>query len=347
MEIFLVLFIFSVCILVPAQAAPPISTVPQGGTVFVGEQGLDITSAIGTDSRIGWWASGAAITSSAPDQTVAVPNPTSFFVTPNAFTSYTGNWYRLDASGKADGIAFNVLDPQLAVQVYDTSLSLDRTNDWVPTGDQVRFTINSNLYTISSQRGQGAPVTIYVQAPDGAQYSSVVDAGGISHSMVEIPVTSNPFYTDSAGITWNTGNPLYTQGTYTVWAECNMNHMKDNYLVTGKTISTQITILDQDVNPLIRSGVTTTNPTVIATTPPSTPRPTPIPTTETRIPTPSPTTSTAPFVTTTSMNTIEVTPAATNLPVQTVSSATAAPGFDVMVTTIALLMGIALCKKKI
>jgi len=47
------------------------------------------------------------------------------------------------------------------------------------------------------------------------------------------------------------------------------------------------------------------------------------------------------------MNTIEVTPAATNLPVQTVSSATAAPGFDVMVTTIALLMGIALCKKKI
>ena len=341
----LVLFFLLCCCLIPVPSAASLNVVPVGGTVFVGEQGIDITQAMGTDSRIGWWASGAVVGSSAPDQTVTIPNPTSFFVTPNAFAPYTGNWYRISSNGTPDGIAFNVLDPQLAIQAYDTSLSLDRTNDWVPTGDQVRFTINSNLYTIASQRAQGAPVTIYVQSPDGAQYSSVVDAGGNSHSMVDIPVTTNPFNTDSVGISWNTGNSLYTQGTYVIWAECNMNHMKDNYLATGKTISAQVTVLDQDVNPLIRSGATTA-PTSVITTAPAIAKPTSLPPTITHVPTSLPTTP-AVTVAATPVTTSEIPTETTNIQSQPSTPVTTSPGFDAVFCATALFAGVICCRKKI
>src|SRR5512136_1951424 len=69
------------------MAAPPISTIGQGNTVFLGEEGLDITRALngayfgqacgeyvdyanltGTPhlTQIGWWASAADISSTAP-----------------------------------------------------------------------------------------------------------------------------------------------------------------------------------------------------------------------------------------------------------------------------------------
>lgn len=344
LKITLVVFFLLFCCLIPAPSTALLNVVPVGGTVFVGEQGIDITQAIGTDSRIGWWASGAVVGTSAPDQTVTIPNPTSFFVTPSAFAPYTGNWYRIGTNGTPDGIAFNVLDPQLAIQAYDTTLSLDRTNDWVPTGDQVRFTINSNLYTAATQRGQGAPVTIYVQAPDGAQYSSVVDAGGNSHSMVDIPVTTNPFNSDSNGITWDTGNQLYSQGTYTIWAECNMNHMKDNYLVNGKTISAQVTVLDQDVNPLIRSGATTINPTTIIPTSSPSAKPTLLPTTTTSTPT-SPPSIPIPTVTATLLTTPM--PVETTTQGQTNPPTTTSPGFDAVFAILSLSAGIIWCRKEI
>ena len=82
-------------------------------------------------------------------------------------------------------------------------------------------------------------------------------------------VTTSPFYYLTTPI-WDTGNSLYPVGSYTIWAECDANSMKDNYDVTGKTISEQTSLLDQDQNPLISVNVPTTSPTTqIATTSPT------------------------------------------------------------------------------
>ena len=43
----------------PASAV--INTIQQGNTVFIGEEGLDISAAMGPDTTIGWWASAAEI----------------------------------------------------------------------------------------------------------------------------------------------------------------------------------------------------------------------------------------------------------------------------------------------
>ena len=52
----------------PAMAAglKGLNIISQGNTVFIGEQGLDISSAMDGDTQIGWWASGAAITTTSP-----------------------------------------------------------------------------------------------------------------------------------------------------------------------------------------------------------------------------------------------------------------------------------------
>jgi hypothetical protein len=282
-----------------------INTITTGATVFVGEDELDITGAMGGDLRIGWWASGAAPATTSPDYSVQVSNPASFYVSPEEFGSHTGPWYRLDTLGNVNGVAFTVVDPRLVLKVEDTTVGVDVTNKWVPTGDSVRFRIETNLIPISQRPGvTSVPITIKVQSPDGAVYTSLVDSSGTSTSTVDIPVTSTPYYTGSI---WDTGRiDLYPAGNYTLWAECNVNFMNDRYDVAGKTISVEVSLLNQVDNPLISTTtptpapttqIPTTQVTISPTTQPTTVPPTvtatpstPVPTVLTTVPsvTPSP-----------------------------------------------------------
>ena len=297
------ILIFLACIFLfcvsPASAA--INTIKPGNTVFIGEEGLDISAAMGSDTKIGWWASAADITTTSPTQTIDLAGRiTSFMISPSEFDGYLGNWYRLNSSGKADGIAFLVVDPQLVLKVEDTTVQVDvELLKWIPSGDDIQFRIDTNMVQMASQRSSPALITIKVQSPDGAIYSSLLNAGGTPTSIVDIPVNKIPYYTGSI---WNMGNPaIYPPGNYTLWAESNVNRMNDNYDVTGKTVSKKIRLLNQGQNPLITKTVTTqttrtstqvtpqaTMQTIVSTTVP-TPSPTEPPTTAaTVVPSPSP-----------------------------------------------------------
>jgi hypothetical protein len=256
--------------LLVAPAMADITTISQGNTVFIGEQNLNIANAMGTDTQIGWWASGAAITTTSPAQLLPATSP--FSVSPSTFGQYTGVWYRLTSQGKPDGVAFIVADPSLDIRVEDTTVNVDVTNHWVPRGDDIRFRIDTNLNAISTQRGTPVPITIKVQSPDGGVYSALVNEAGTPAPLENIGVTTSPFYYLATPV-WYTGNSIYPVGSYTIWAECDANSMKDNYGVTGKTISEQTSLLDQDQNPLISVNVPTTSQTnqIAATTPMQTP----------------------------------------------------------------------------
>ena len=250
-------------------ATAEINTITSGATVFVGEDELDIIGAMGGDTRLGWWASGAAPATSSPDYSVQVSNPSNFYISPEEFGSHTGPWYRLDTLGNLNGAAFTVVDPRLVLKVEDTTVGVDVTNKWVPTGDSVRFRIETNLIPISQRPGvSSVPITIKVESPDGAVYTSLVDSSGMSTSTVDIPVTSTPYYTGSI---WDTGRiDLYPTGNYTVWAVCNVNFMNDRYDVAGKTISEEVSLLIQVDNPLISTTTQTATPTTQMTTRPTT-----------------------------------------------------------------------------
>ena len=324
------LVVVSLFLIGPVTGA--INTITTGATVFVGEDELDITGAIGGDSRLGWWASGAAPATSSPDYSVSVSNPANFYISPEEFGSHTGPWYRLDTLGNLNGAAFTVVDPSLVLKVEDTTVGIDVTNKWVPSGDSVRFRIETNLIPISQRPGvSSVPVTIKVQSPDGAVYTSLVDSAGMSTSTVDIPVTSTPYYTGSI---WDTGRmDLYPAGNYTVWAECNVNFMNDRYDVAGKTISQEVSLLNQVDNPLI----STTTPTATPTTRIPTTQMTIIPTTQstTVIITATPTTPVPTVMTTVPPVTLSPSP-----------TQTAAPGFEAILASAAILAVVILFYKK-
>jgi cell division septation protein DedD len=283
------------------------------------------------DTQLGWWASGASISTSAPSQTITVSNPGSFSVSPATFSGYTGNWYHISPSNAVNGSAFTVLDPQLDLRLEDTTVNVDVTNKWVPTGDDIRFRIGTNLVSITQRGVSSVPITIKVQSPTGGVYSALANSAGTTSSIVDIPVTSSDF---TPSLIWNTGSrDLYPPGTYTIWAVCNVNSMNDNYGQTGKTTSQQISLLDQDQNPLIGNKGYVTNPTTQVTTLVSTTIPTTIiPVTTT----PAPTTT----ITTTSTTTPpETTPVATTTAAK--PKATPSPGFDGALVVLAAVLGVA------
>jgi len=330
LTILLVLVCISLLCAGPASAA--INTIRQGNTVFIGEEGLDISAAMGPDTSIGWWASAADIYTTSPTQTIVLTGRiTSFTVSPSEFGGYVGNWYRLNSSGKADGAAFLVADPQLSFKVEDNSLDVNvELLKWIPSGDDIQFRIDTNLAQIASQRSSPAPITIKVQSPDGAIYSSLRNAGGMPTSIVDIPVNTRPFYTGSI---WNMGNPdVYPPGTYTIWAESNINNMKDNYEVIGKTVSTPFNLLNQGQNPLITKA--TTMATQITRTPTQTSVPATMQTlVSTTVATPLPTEPPTTLPTT----------AATQVPTP---GQTQAPGFGPALVISAILFGLVVFLRK-
>jgi hypothetical protein len=330
------LFIIVMAIVFPASGT--ITTIPEGGIVFMGEEGLDISTPMNGNTRIGWWASAASIADSAPTYIVPALPDQPFSATPSLLHSQTGVWYRLDPTGKANGTAFTVMDPTLELRIEDTTVNVDVTNKWVPTDDEIRFRIDTNLVSIAQRPGvTSVPITIKVQDPSGATYSSLINSAGTATSIVDIPVTTTPYYTAAI---WDTGQrSAYVPGTYTIWAECNVNSMKDNYNYAGKTVTQKATLLNQDHNPILTGNYPATT-AATATTTVATPQRT-VTATTTSIPT-----------------TVEITPAGTTvmtpgpqetitvLPSATTAAPTHTPGFAWPLAAIAIGLLAFICRQR-
>ena len=314
----------------PVTAA--INTISRA-TVFIGEDGLDVSGFIPSGTTIGWWASGADIATSSPDDTFVMSNAAQFSVSPIQFSSHTGAWYILPAKT----LAFTIADPYLNLRVEDTSVGVDVTlNKWVYRGDTVGFRIETNLNAIAQRTGTpSVPITIKVQSPDGGVYSSLVNNGVITLIDPYQVTTSR----QETGAIWDTGNSAYSAGTYTIWAECNVNRMNDNYPATGKTVSTQTIMGNQEQNPLISVSV----PTTILTTPVTTIKTTVQTTTLTPTPSPNPTVITA-------SPTLSVTPVAESsatTPAQLPTTPpTKTPGFGSIIAIISIAVGAVIIIKK-
>ena len=341
--VFALIFILGASVLIyPVASASAISTIQRGNTVFIGEQGLDITAAMDGDTILGWWASGS--TSTNPDYTIPLSALGSFTVSSSDFASRTGNWYHLSSLDKANGTAFLVADPTLGLRVWDTTAinDVDVTDKWVSTDDDLQFQIDTNLVQMTQRSGvSSVPVTIKVQSPNGAIFTSLIDKNGVSTSIDPYQISTTPKYTGSI---WSTKNrDTYPTGTYSIWVECNVNSMKDNYGLTGKTLSSTVSLLNQDRNPLIGNPSYVTNPTTSVTT-----VTTRIPTlvtakATTLVPTTAlPTTTPATEIPTS----VETLPASPVIIEPTTVPTTHTPGFGTGLAIAAAIFGLVLCLRK-
>jgi hypothetical protein len=193
---------------------------------------LDISEPVPTPgTEIAWWPYGADIHNTAPTKTLSVADPHNFTVSPTDFVGYTGSWYVYPNPV----LAFNVIDPQIDLGIEDVTLGTDVTNGSILRGDELGFLINSNLFGGEP----GTPILIKVWKPDGNISTTLINRTGYSTSLDGILVSSQPFHT---GPIWDSLNGIYPPGVYTARAECNLNGMKENYNIIGKTFTQNYTI---------------------------------------------------------------------------------------------------------
>ena len=169
-----------------SQASGDLRTISPGGTVFLGEEGLDISATgVMNGGQIGWWAPGSS-RSSDPTELMTVSSPDSFYVSPSAFSGKEGLWY----SWPEGSPVFQVKRPQVSVRVYDETADFDATGKWIPRGDAVSFRISSNVYEANSRGGPDGQVDIVLTSPEGAKYSSVSGPSGSGRSTAAASTTS-------------------------------------------------------------------------------------------------------------------------------------------------------------
>jgi PGF-CTERM protein len=166
------LALFVLVAVMPAAALSNGTVINQSATIFIGEQGLNVTHALnqaqalatgngpqpvdGTplNTTVGWWASAAQITSTAPSAKVDLTTRyTSLTVAQQDFVGYTGNWYLLgadkstaakDVSGNPI-VVFTVADPSLDIGIWDFQQATDVTGKSVPQGERLGFSIKTNM----------------------------------------------------------------------------------------------------------------------------------------------------------------------------------------------------------
>lgn len=295
---------------VPATVMAAENTVPKAGTVFLGEQGLDITATGATSgSQVVWYGPGGSPTS-VPAATLTVDDPSDFYISPVLFGDKTGPWFLLPGNS----LAFYVQDPQIEIRVIDETRDFQITEEvtWIPKGDAVGFRVDTNVYEIAKRPGSpGAPIRIRIRGPGGVEYSSVD-----GYQLDDIMLSGSPF---QSGPVWFTGD--YESGSYNVWAESTGNDMNLNYKREGKTVTAPVEFLLQSTNPLITPEPTT----ILVTTPATTHSPLPPTTVQTPVPT---------TIVTVSPATPSVTETQTMIPPTTVS------GFGAALSLSALAAGI-------
>lgn len=226
-------------------ALADISEISPGGTVFIGEEGLDISaSGLNPGDKIVWWAPGSS-QNNVPAATVTIYDPKHVYISSSDFSGKEGLWYKLPGNMPV----FNVKQPSMKIGVYDETQDFEGTGKWIPKGDIVSFRIESNIFMMFGRPGvTGAPIDITISSPEGGQYSSVNGPSGY-FSLSGVPVTSGYF---STGPVWATGG--LNAGTYNIKAECTANNLNENNPDPGTGVSPSIEVLIQNVNPLINSS---------------------------------------------------------------------------------------------
>lgn len=179
-----------VLMVLPVSAVAVGTSVNHGATVFIGEQGLDITPAMEGYTTLGYWSSGSVISTTSPVSTIPVSGRlTSFSVTQSEFAGYTGSWYQVDSAGHAQNVAFIVADPRLSVSIRnggDLSSSLDGKT--VASGTPVTFKLDTNIVLSNNRKDMGSPIApSVIKAP----WSNFTVSGGSATSVRFTDISNN------------------------------------------------------------------------------------------------------------------------------------------------------------
>jgi len=242
-----------------APVAGSTGKIAAGAPVYIGESNLDISKALNGCHTIAWWQN-STDPSAPPEKTIILYeiNTVSekiyhYNISPEIFARYPGTWYCVDK--KPQKVVFEVLDPQLDIQVWDLDHNQDVSGKSVPLSTNITYRVDTNLYHALKplMRPDVNPsdsfFTVSLTDSYGQSISNIFTGSSGNPATQILPFDKQPFITESPfywknGKDWNRsarnakGEPLYSAGTYTFTINQNLNHMLETYR------SSSITSLD-------------------------------------------------------------------------------------------------------
>ncbi|MHB8163710.1 MAG: DUF3821 domain-containing protein [Methanoregula sp.] len=299
---------FCVIFLLIAPAAASLNKIAAGSPVFIGENDVDISSALNGCRIIAWQQNGTSVYDTpVKNITLFELNTASekiyhYNISPEVFTGFTGTWYCEDKM--PHNPVLDVRDPRVSIKVWDLDQNKDVTGETIPRATNITYRIDTNLYPALSysNRPNANPTdsffTVKLTDPLGRNVPNIYTGSYGKADTVILPFESTP-YISSTPYLWKNGNawdhaarniqgdPVYPPGSYTFTLTQNLNRMQESYpAAEGKTTSSA-TVTFLAAEPM---AVPTTSVTAAATVPEVTisHAATPVTATPTAIPTTSP-----------------------------------------------------------
>ena len=211
------------------------TVIETGATVFIGEEHLNLTHAInkatnGYDASqldqqpgnltLGWWASAAQITTSAPTKSISLAGTRyrDFTVSQADFVGYTGNWYLLKSDGQTvqtgtgttPVAVINVQDPTLSVAVWDFQQSKDITGMSITQGEHLGVQVNTNMYTASQTTLRNNTIWSITPAAPGL---IPINGTNVNNGTFQY-TTASSLYSESSGMASNVFFVVQYSGTF-------------------------------------------------------------------------------------------------------------------------------------
>jgi len=262
-----------------SAALNALNVIPQGGDVFLGEEGLDVSLFLSTGDTIAWFSSSSDKALTDPADTIIIDNAKSFFIDPSQFSGETGYWWIWSGS-TAQQVAFIVKDPTIGLRIWNQNEDQDITNDdsEITAGNTVNFRVETNLYSTIIQRGEDLSdsekgIINIVGYSDTTETTyetlqgTLANVSGQDISLRKLVVSENPWYwpeNDKTTSGWDTGalasdeSRLYPNGDYEFYAEVNLNNIKKNYsgTATGHTVSSTMsaTLVEDSISVAVNSS---------------------------------------------------------------------------------------------
>ena len=230
-------------------------TVPiEKGTVFLGEEGLDVSAFLKPGDTIVWYDTTSDVHMTEPAYRIQVSNPKDFYVdpAPSQFGGRTGWWWLEINRTVTDKKVFMVKDPSINLRIWniDEDEDIEDNNRKVPAGNEITFKIETNLDSLY-ERPDATTCQDCCGIIDVEGYSNVtkVDYNFLKNgALIDIPlrnlvVNNSRWWWPGPGAkpfppwtSWDTGvinseDRLYPNGEYSFHASINdtVNHIRDNY----------------------------------------------------------------------------------------------------------------------
>lgn len=240
--VIMVALVAMLLMILPVSAASVVvgEIVGPGATVFIGEEGLDISSAMGGYTTIGYWAAGATLIGTSPSVTISVSSPKSFSISASNFKNYIGNWYRVADNGTASNLAFRVADPSLSLLIENADTFDSIGGKTVVVGTPITFKIDTNI-RLDTNRGDSA-ITEFAFIPSTKTSSPLTSDTAINApTSVFIGESDGLVVTLNETSVTNVDSWLYSFGDGTSITTQNASHTYsafNTYNVTLKTTNT-------------------------------------------------------------------------------------------------------------